>query len=88
MAESGFYTNRILYSEMMALFRQAGFAVDVLEVNHWDRLPTPRPKLCGHFQHLSEDELCISGFEVILRPDCAAVRDIGKSRSLLVKDTG
>jgi SAM-dependent methyltransferase len=68
MAESGFYTNRILYSEMMALFRQAGFAVDVLEVNHWDRLPTPRPKLCGHFQRLSEDELCISGFEVILRP--------------------
>ena len=32
MANSGFYTNRIRYSEMMDMFRQAGFSVEVVDV--------------------------------------------------------
>jgi SAM-dependent methyltransferase len=68
MASGGFYTNRIRYSQMLDLFKQAGFDVEVLEVERWERLPTPRQKLAPEFRSLSTEELCISGFDVILRP--------------------
>lgn len=68
MANSGFYTNRIRYSEMMQLFRKAGFEVEMVTADHWDKLPTPRAKLSANFQHLSDDELCVRGFDVTLRP--------------------
>jgi SAM-dependent methyltransferase len=67
MAKSGFYTNRIRYAEMLALFKEAGFKADVVKVKRWETLPTPRPKLARQFQHLSEDDLCVSGFAVVLR---------------------
>lgn len=34
MASSGFYTNRIRYSEMLDIFHQAGFSVEVVNVSH------------------------------------------------------
>jgi SAM-dependent methyltransferase len=68
MADSGFYTNRIRYSEMLALFKEAGFDTDVINVKRWDRLPTPRSKLWGPFRDLTDEELCVQGFHVILRP--------------------
>lgn len=68
MASSGFYTNRIRYSEMLKLFRQSGWDVEIIRVNRWPRLPTPRAKLSESFQHLPDDELRVSTFDVILRP--------------------
>ncbi len=68
MATSGFYTNRIRYSEMLGLFREAGFATNVLTVDRWPQLPTPREQLWGRFRELPEEELCITGFDVILNP--------------------
>jgi len=68
IAQSGFYTNRIQYSQMLDLFQQAGFAVEVVNVNRWDKLPTPRSKLSKEFRHLSEEDLCVSGFSVLLKP--------------------
>ena len=68
MADSGFYTNRIRYSEMLALFREAGFQVDVISVKRWDRLPTSRSKLSERFRDLSEEELRVSCFHAVLRP--------------------
>lgn len=68
MARSGFYTNRIRYSEMLRLFQQAGFDASVVEVSRWDRLPTPRARLSLEFRCLSDAELCVSGFGVVLRP--------------------
>jgi SAM-dependent methyltransferase len=67
MAQSGFYTNRIQYPQMLELFQQAGFAVEVVNVNRWDRLPTPRSKLSKEFMHLSDEDLCVSGFCVLLK---------------------
>jgi len=67
MAESGFYTNRIRYSEMLALFTRVGFRAEVVEKQCWDRLPTPRSKMVPPFRYLSEEELCVSGFEVVLQ---------------------
>jgi SAM-dependent methyltransferase len=68
MANSGFYTNRLRYSEMVQRFCEAGFEVQHVHVDRWDHVPTPREKLAAPFRHLPDDELCISGFTIILRP--------------------
>lgn len=68
MAHSGFYTNRIRYKEMMDIFNNAGFEVNVVQINRWAKPPIHRKSLSKEFQNLSEDELRISVFDVILRP--------------------
>lgn len=68
MAKSGFYTNRIQYGEMIGLFRQAGFGVEILSVERWASLPTPRRALNVSFRSLPDDDLLVSGFDVLLRP--------------------
>ncbi len=67
MANSGFYTNRIRYTELLRLFRQAGFAPEVRRVDRWQALPTPRRKMAHAFATLPEEELRVSGFDVLLR---------------------
>jgi hypothetical protein len=66
MANSGFYTNRIRYSEYLQLFRQAGFEPEVTRVARWKALPTPRRKMANEFAALPEGELQVSGFDVFL----------------------
>jgi SAM-dependent methyltransferase len=67
IARSGFYTNRIRYTQMLKLFREAGFDAEVLETQSWEKLPTPRHKLAPPFRDLPEEELRMSAFEVLLR---------------------
>ena len=69
MAGSGFYTNRIGYSDLLDAFRQAGFRVDVTHVDRWDSLPTPRARMAAPFRDRPDDDLLVSGFNVVLRPD-------------------
>ena len=66
MAGSGFYTNRIAYSDMLARFESAGFLTEVLQVDRWDAVPTPRHKMAPEFRDLDETDLLVSGFDVIL----------------------
>lgn len=66
-AKSGFYTNRIQFRQMLDLFNEASFQVQFTEVRRWHSLPTPRHKLAGEFRMIPDDELCVSGFEVLLR---------------------
>jgi len=66
--QSGFYTNRIRYSEMLKLFKDAGFVVNVLDAARWDKLPIGRSTLNVNFSKLSDDELKVSVFDVLLRP--------------------
>lgn len=68
MANSGFYTNRIQYSQMIDIFQKAGFKVELVNINRWSQLPIQKAKLSQQFAHLSDEELCISTFSVILRP--------------------
>jgi SAM-dependent methyltransferase len=68
MSQSGFYTNRIRFKEMLKLFEVAGFDVMVLQIDRWSQLPTPRKKLSVDFRHLPEDDLSVSGFDVVLAP--------------------
>lgn len=66
-ANSGFYTNRIRLTEMVGEFQRAGFNVEVPRVVKWTTLPTPRRRMAREFQHVTDDELLISGFDIVLR---------------------
>jgi len=68
ISKSGFYTNRIRYIEMLQIFKAMGFEAQTTEVSRWESLPTPRNKLSADFSKFSDDELCLSVFDVILRP--------------------
>jgi SAM-dependent methyltransferase len=68
MATSGFYTNRIRYSEILELFSEAGFKAEVLHVKHWHDLPLKQSKLSSRFRSLPQEELRVQGFHVILTP--------------------
>lgn len=70
-ARSGFYTNRIRFSDMVESFRSVGFIVELGEVRRWEKLPTPKAKLSSEFRDVSESELCVSGFDVLLRKNLA-----------------
>jgi SAM-dependent methyltransferase len=68
---SGFYTNRIRFAEMLALFEQSGFSCNVPRKVIWDCLPIDRNKLAIEFRSLPDEELCVSGFDVVLRKQLA-----------------
>ena len=65
--KSGFYTNRIRFGEMVALFSGVGFDCRVSRVVRWDALPTPRARLDEAFRDLPDNDLLVSGFDVVLR---------------------
>ena len=66
MANSGFYTNRLRYSQFSELFREAGFATEVVQIRQWD-VPTPKPQLFKKFIAMSDEELSVYSFSVILQ---------------------
>jgi SAM-dependent methyltransferase len=66
MANSRFYTNRLRYSELLRLFREAGFESEVVRKAQWETLPTPRRKMAKEFALLPEEDLRISDFDVLL----------------------
>lgn len=68
MSRSGFYTNRIGYSEMLTMFREAGFEIEVTEVTRWEELPTPRRAMAPEFRARTLDDLLVQGFHMLLRP--------------------
>ena len=68
MVNSGFYTNRLRYSQFLELFREAGFATEVVQIRQWDVLPTPKPQLFKKFIAMSDEELSVYSFSVILQP--------------------
>lgn len=65
--KSGFYTNRIRSGQMVKLFEQAGFECSLARVLRWGTLPTPLAKLDAPFRQLSEDDLMIYGFDIVLK---------------------
>jgi SAM-dependent methyltransferase len=67
MAKSGFYTNRIRYGSLLALFQEAGFNAEIRKITRWKTLPTPRKKMAPQFASLPEEELCVSAVDLFLR---------------------
>lgn len=64
---SGFYTNRIRFGEMVALFEDAGFECCLPRIVRWEKLPLPRVALDASFRQLPDDDLLVSGFDIVLR---------------------
>ena len=54
-SSSGFYTNRIRYSEMLRLFGEAGFDVQVCGIDRWPSLPIARKNLAPPYKQRHED---------------------------------
>ena len=54
---SGFYTNRIACTELLALFSAAGLATEVIHRTTWPAIPTPRRALHASFRQLSDEDL-------------------------------
>lgn len=69
MAASGFYTNRLRCAQLCDLCRAAGFEVTVVSKQRFGRIPTSRRKLHAPFDALPDDELLISAFDVVLKPE-------------------
>lgn len=66
-ADSGFYTNRIRFSEMMAIFESAEFKVAQIYCKSWEKLPTARKLLDARFYNLDDKDLLTYGFDVVLQ---------------------
>lgn len=71
MANSGFYTNRIGYAEMLEIFRAAGLSAEVTAVERWPELPTPRRRMAREFRARPDEDLRVSSFHVLTRPAVA-----------------
>jgi len=67
-ADSGFYTNRIRYSEMATLMEDAGFQIHESDYSTWQKLPTNKLSMAKPFRSLSEEELSIRCCHYLLRP--------------------
>ena len=65
-SNAGFYTNRIRCDDMLEQFTQAGFQILKCTMQRWDCLPINRKELNSEFRCKSDDELCISIFDVLL----------------------
>lgn len=63
---AGFYTNRLRFSEIVALFEQAGFSCKVPRVVYWDQLPTPRFSMNALFSSFPDEDLRVKGFDLVL----------------------
>lgn len=67
MARSGFYTNRLRYSEIIDTFKLAGFQIVEISCTKWSKLPTAVKSLHTDFQKFPVDELLISGIDIVAR---------------------
>lgn len=66
---SGFYTNRLQLVKILDVLRIAGFSSTVVRSKTWgDTLPISKKYLAAPFKSMSEDELNISEFVVLLKP--------------------
>lgn len=66
-AGSGFYTNRVRYSQLCQMARDAGFEVTTSAPQRWEALPTRKQRMAEEYRCLPDNELNIKGFNLICR---------------------
>lgn len=64
---SGFYTNRIRFNSYISMFCSAGFDVKTPRIVRWETVPIQRSNLDSEFIDNSEDDLLVSGFDMVLK---------------------
>jgi prephenate dehydrogenase len=52
---------------MVQYFKDAGFDVDILGIDKWDKILLSRNALNSQFKYMPDAELRVSGFDVILK---------------------
>ena len=65
---SGFYTNRIRPREMLAMFSEAGFDVELVGQTRWPEMPIRRDRLASEFHALPDEDFMVAEIEIIVRP--------------------
>lgn len=63
---SGLYTNRMRLPEIVRLVEDIGFTAQVVQVDRWPALPTARESLAPAFRVFTDEQLNVSGFDVLL----------------------
>jgi hypothetical protein len=66
VARSGFYTNRIQMPTMVQIAEASGLRVTVPHALVWPHLPTPRTKMNANYSSLSEQDLNVCTFDLVL----------------------
>jgi SAM-dependent methyltransferase len=67
LASSGFYTNRLRASQLLASFEAAGYDLHAYEAERWPSLPLPTSKMHQEFAVLAEDNLRVRGLDIVAR---------------------
>lgn len=66
--DSGFYTNRIRPREMLVMFSEAGFDVELVGQTRWPEMPIRRSLLAREFHALLDEDFMVAEIEIIVRP--------------------
>lgn len=66
---SGFYTNRLRPSEILAIFKAAGFVVEITKETRWPTLPLARKLMAKEFELFADEDFIVAEIEIILKPD-------------------
>jgi Methyltransferase domain len=61
---SGFYTNRLRCSEVLAAFDRAGLVAFVTDKDYWPKIPVPHRQLARQFRRFADTDLCIRWIDV------------------------
>ena len=62
---SGFYTNRLRALDLYNSLQNSGFESTILQEDRWDNMPLERNRLSKEFDKYTDDQLLISGIDVI-----------------------
>lgn len=65
-ANSGFYTNRLRYSQMAQIFDDLGYKTISSATGSWDTIPLSRESLAFPFCDMSEEVLKVRSYHVVL----------------------
>lgn len=66
VASSGFYTNRLGYTESLEIMKKAGLTILSTEAGRWDSLPLPKDKMHQDFRNIPEEELRVRTYNALL----------------------
>lgn len=63
LSSSGFYTNRLRFSQIIKIFESVGFECTVVVINKWSVLPLEKLRMAQEFHSFDLDDLMVSGFD-------------------------
>ena len=67
MMNSGFYTNRLQYKDIIELFQEANFKIETISIEKWDKLPVDKKHFASPYNELEDELLNISGFHMFAK---------------------